>query len=155
MNIKTLGSSLILATFLLSGCANSQPAVATAPNFDAVFKEKVADAKKDVKVVSGTEMVQIMKEKPNLVIVDVREADEIKTFGKVDWKNQKHLSRGKMEPQLQKSGLKIDDEIYVMCKTGARSSLAAKTLKEYGFKNVSVIDGGMDLWLEKKLPSVD
>jgi pyruvate kinase len=27
--------------------------------------------------------------------------------------------------------------------------------QEYGFKNVSVIDGGMDLWLEKKLPSVD
>ena len=154
MKIKVLGSSVVLAALLFSGCASSQPA-ATAPNFDAVFKEKVADAKKEIKVVSGEQMVQIMKEKPSVIIVDVREADEIKTFGKVDWKNQKHLSRGKMEPQLQKSGLKIDDEIYVMCKTGARSSLAAKTLKEYGFKNVSVIDGGMDLWLEKKLPSVD
>ena len=154
MKIKVLGSSVVLAALLFSGCASSQPA-ATAPNFDAVFKEKVADAKKEIKVVSGEQMVQIMKEKPSVIIVDVREADEIKTFGKVDWKNQKHLSRGKMEPQLQKSGLKIDDEIYVMCKTGARSSFAAKTLKEYGFKNVSVIDGGMDLWLEKKLPSVD
>ena len=154
MKIKVLGSSVVLAALLFSGCASSQPA-ATAPNFEAVFKEKVADAKKEIKVVSGEQMVQIMKEKPSVIIVDVREADEIKTFGKVDWKNQKHLSRGKMEPGLQKSGLKIDDEIYVMCKTGARSSLAAKTLKEYGFKNVSVIDGGMDLWLEKKLPSVD
>ena len=155
MKIKTLGSSIVLATLLFSGCVNSQPTPSSAPNFDTVFKEKVADAKKEIKVVSGEQMVQIMKEKPSVIIVDVREADEIKTFGKVDWKNQKHLSRGKMEPGLQKSGLKIDDEIYVMCKTGARSSLAAKTLKEYGFKNVSVIDGGMDLWLEKKLPSVD
>ena len=154
MKMKILGSSVVLAALLLSGCASSQPA-ATAPNFNEVFKAKVADARKDIQVVSGAEMVKIMKEKPSVIIVDVREADEIKTFGKVDWKNQKHLSRGKMEPQLQKSGLKIDDDIYIMCKTGARSSLAAKTLKEYGFKNVSVIDGGMDLWLEKKLPSVD
>lgn len=154
MKMKILGSSVVLAALLLSGCASSQPA-ATAPNFNEVFKVKVADARKDIQVVSGAEMVKIMKEKPSVIIVDVREADEIKTFGKVDWKNQKHLSRGKMEPQLQKSGLKIDDDIYIMCKTGARSSLAAKTLKEYGFKNVSVIDGGMDLWLEKKLPSVD
>ena len=154
MKIKVLGSSVVLAALLFSGCASSQPA-ATAPNFDAVFKEKVADAKKEIKVVSGEQMVQIMKEKPSVIIVDVREADEIKTFGKVDWKNQKHLSRGKMEPSLQKSGLKVDDEIYVLCKTGVRSTLAAKTLKEYGFKNVSVIDGGMDVWLEKKLPSID
>ena len=154
MKIKVLGSSVVLAALLFSGCASSQPA-ATAPNFDAVFKEKVADAKKEIKVVSGEQMVQNMKEKPSVIIVDVREADEIKTFGKVDWKNQKHLSRGKMEPSLQKSGLKVDDEIYVLCKTGVRSTLAAKTLKEYGFKNVSVIDGGMDVWLEKKLPSID
>ena len=138
MKIKVLGSSVVLAALLFSGCASSQPA-ATAPNFDAVFKEKVADAKKEIKVVSGEQMVQIMKEKPSVIIVDVREADEIKTFGKVDWKNQKHLSRGKMEPQLQKSGLKIDDEIYVMCKTGARSSLAAKTLKESSILCISLL----------------
>lgn len=155
MKIRVLGSSIVLAALLFSGCTSTQPSVATAPNFDTIFKEKVADAKKDVTVVSGADVVKMMKDKKEFVVVDVREADEIKTFGKVDWPNQKHLSRGKMEPQLQKSGLKIDDTIYVMCKTGARSTLAAKTLKEYGFKNVSVIDGGMDMWLEKKLPSVD
>ena len=155
MKIRVLGSSIVLAALLFSGCTSSQPTAATPPNFDNVFKEKVADAKKDLTVVSGAQVAQMMKDKKEFVIVDVREADEIKTFGKVDWPNQKHLSRGKMEPQLQKSGLKIDDNLYVMCKTGARSSLAAKTLKEYGFKNVTVIDGGMDLWLEKKLPSVD
>lgn len=155
MKIKVLGSSIVLAALLLSGCASSQPATVAAPNFDTIFKTKVAEAQKDLNVVSGESVVAMMKEKKEFVIVDVREADEIKTFGKVDWPNQKHLSRGKLEPQLQKSGLKIDDNIYVMCKTGARSSLAAKTLKEYGFKNVNVIEGGMDKWLEKKLPSVD
>ena len=97
----------------------------------------------------------MMSEKKNIIIVDVREADEIKTFGKVDWKNQKTMSRGKLEYMLPKAGLKVDDEIYVMCKTGGRSTFAAKTLKEYGFKNVTIVEGGFDKWLEKKLPSVD
>ena len=42
MKIKTLGSSIVLATLLFSGCVNSQPTPSSAPNFDTVFKEKVA-----------------------------------------------------------------------------------------------------------------
>ena len=29
------------------------------------------------------------------------------------------------------------------------------SIKEYGFKNVTIVEGGFDKWLEKKLPSVD
>jgi rhodanese-related sulfurtransferase len=154
MKVKVLGTSVILAAILFSGCASSQPA-ATAPNFDAITKEKTTQIQQEVKVVSGEAVAKMMSEKKNIVIVDVREADEIKTFGKVDWKNQKTMSRGKLEYMLPKAGLKLDDEIYVMCKTGGRSTFAAKTLKEYGFKNVTIVDGGFDKWLEKKLPSVD
>ena len=154
MHLKVLGTSLVLATLLFTGCAQSQQAV-MAPGFDAMTKEKMADIKKDIKVVPGSEVVQMMKDKKDFVIVDVREADEIKTFGKVDWKNQKTMSRGKMEYMLEKSGLKVDDNIYVMCKTGGRSTFAAKTLKDYGFKNVTIIDGGFDKWLENKYPALD
>ena len=154
MKIKVLGSSVVLAALLLSGCANSQP-TATAPNFEGITKEKTAQIQQEIKVVSGEEVAKMMSEKKNIIIVDVREADEIKTFGKVDWKNQKTMSRGKLEYMLPKAGLKVDDEIYVMCKTGGRPTFAAKTLKEYGFKNVTIVEGGFDKWLEKKLPSVD
>lgn len=151
MRLRVLGSSLVLASLLFTGCHHE---VAT-PNFDDMTKGKMTEIKKDIPVVPGSAVVQMMKDKKDFVIVDVREADEIKTFGKVDWKNQKTMSRGKMEYMLAKSGLKVDDNIYVMCKTGGRSTFAAKTLKDYGFKNVTIIDGGFDKWLENKYPALD
>ena len=130
-------------------------AYADAPDFDAIFKAQVAEAKKQVGVISRADVVKMIQEKQKFIIVDVREADEIKIFGKIDWPEQKNLSRGKLEPMLAKSGLKVDDKILVHCKTGARAALAAKTLKEFGFKNIQIIDGGMDKWLEENLPALD
>jgi len=130
-------------------------AYADAPDFDAIFKAQVAEAKKQVGVISRADVVKMIQEKQKFLIVDVRESDEIKTFGKIDWPDQKNLSRGKLEPMLAKSGLKVEDKILVHCKTSARAALAAKTLKEFGFKNVQIIDGGMDKWLEENLPALD
>ena len=50
-----------------------------------------------------------------------------------------------MDPQgpYFKSGkLNMDKEMVLFCAGGLRSALAAKTLKEMGFKKVSHIDGG-------------
>ena len=38
-----------------------------------------------------------------------------------------------------------DKEIVLFCAAGGRSALAAKTLQDMGFKNVSHIDGGFTL----------
>jgi len=87
-------------------------------------------------------------------ILDVRDPDEIITFGRPDWKAYKNISRGKLEPLRGKSGLNVDDKIVVFCKTGARAALAAQTLKNYGFKNGMVTQKGMDDWIMLNLPEV-
>lgn len=146
-------SLLVVSSLFLVGC--QKELTPPAQTFAEITKAKEVELTKEVTKVPASEVVQMMQDKKDFIIVDIREADEIKTMGKIDWKNQKNISRGLMEYRLPKSGLTVDDNIYVLCKTSGRSLMAAKTLKEYGFKNVKVIEGGFDNWLEKKYPALD
>ena len=44
--------------------------------------------------------------------------------------------------------------LYLICKTGGRSALAAESLERMGFNNVYSVDGGMTAWQEEKRPVV-
>ena len=43
----------------------------------------------------------------------------------------------------------LNKETVLFCAAGGRSALAAKTLKEMGFKNVSHVEGGFGLMVQK------
>ena len=47
--------------------------------------------------------------------------------------------------EISINNLDINKELVLFCAAGGRSALAAKTLKNMGFKNVSHIDGGFTL----------
>jgi rhodanese-related sulfurtransferase len=53
-------------------------------------------------------------------------------------------ARGDVEP--------ADCEIVLYCGTGGRSALAAKSLDDMGFRNVSSMDGGIVAWAEARFP---
>ena len=67
--------------------------------------------------------------------------------GKVE--NSVHIPRGKLEIYLdpnsalfQQGVLDQNKETVLFCAGGLRSALAAKSLKDMGFKKISHIDGG-------------
>lgn len=128
---------------------------ADAAAFGEKFKAQVKAAKAEVTMVPLDKVKAMMDAKEIFTILDVRDPDEVSSFGRPDWAAYKNISRGKLEPLLAKSGLTVDDTIVVFCKTGARAALAAQTLKAYGFKNVMVADGGMDAWIVKDYPEVE
>ena len=123
--------------------------------FDATFKAQVKAAKADMVMLSPKDTYKLLQENPDITLIDVRDPDELKAMGKPDVKNYKHMSRGKLEPLLAKSGLDPEKPVVVFCKTAARAALAGKTLREYGFKTIYNSEGGMDKWLEEGLPSLD
>ena len=43
----------------------------------------------------------------------------------------------------------LNKELVLFCAAGGRSALAAKTLKEMGFNNVSHVEGGFGLMMQK------
>ena len=106
----------------------------------------VAEALSEIKTITPEQALKLSNEnKCNLI--DIREKGELDKTGRVE--NSHHIPRGMLEFWLDpesayfKNGkLDMEKEIILFCAGGLRSALAAKSLKEMGFENVSHIDGG-------------
>mgnify|MGYP001163653978 CR=1 FL=1 len=112
-------------------------------------KSLIEEALKEIKTISPSEALQLCKEnKCNLI--DIRDAVELQTEGKIE--NSSNIPRGLLEfwihpdsAYFKKEKMDLNKEIVLFCAAGGRSALAAKTLKDMGFKKVSHIDGGFSL----------
>ena len=108
------------------------------------------NANKEVKRLSFEESLSMINES-NTIIIDVREESEVNNLGII--KNAIHIPRGLLEftlvPNSSNNPVKIDHNtnILVYCAGGYRSALAAKTLKDLGFKNVYNL-GGYSEWVD-------
>ena len=106
----------------------------------------VSEALKDIKTINTDEALTLFNEdKCNLI--DIREKGELDKMGRVE--NSNHIPRGMLEfwldpegPYFKSGKLDMNKEMVLFCAGGLRSALAAKSLKEMGFENVSHIDGG-------------
>lgn len=78
------------------------------------------------------------------LILDVREAAEY-AFGHIE--GAKSIPMGELESRLEE--FDKDEEIYVICRTGNRSDLAAQLLANNGFKKVYNVLPGMNEWKGK------
>ena len=78
-----------------------------------------------------------------LSMLDVREADEVEQGiipGAV------HIPRGFLELRIEDAIPEKDEPVIVYCAGGTRSVLAAKTLADLGYTNVSSLAGGFTAW---------
>jgi rhodanese-related sulfurtransferase len=109
----------------------------------------LTEANKEIKLLSFSESKNLI-ENSNAVIIDVREESEVNNLGIV--KGAIHIPRGllefKLEPNSINNPININREtnILIYCAGGYRSALAAKTLKDLGFKNVFNL-GGFSDWV--------
>lgn len=106
----------------------------------------VSEAMQEIKTISVDEALKMFEDN-NCNLIDIRESNELESTGKVE--NSTHIPRGKLEIYLdpnsvlfQQGVLDQNKEMVLFCAGGMRSALAAKTLKDMGFENVSHIDGG-------------
>ena len=106
----------------------------------------VSKALLEIRTISSDEALALFNEgKCN--IIDIREKGELDKTGRVE--NSNHIPRGMLEfwldldgPYFKSGKLDMSKEMVLFCAGGLRSALAAKSLKEMGFENVSHIDGG-------------
>ena len=106
----------------------------------------VSEALKEIKTISSDDAHKMVSE-DQCNLIDIRDIRELQKEGQVDGSN--HIPRGMLEFWLDpnsvyfKEGkLDLKKEMVLFCAGGLRSALAAKTLKDMGFENVSHIDGG-------------
>ena len=114
----------------------------------------VEEAKKNIQTLSPSE-VKNLADKKEITLIDVRDIRELWKEGTIE--NSKHIPRGMLEFWLDpdstyfKQGkLDLNKEMVLFCAGGMRSALAAKSLKDMGFKKVSHIDGGFSALKQSK-----
>lgn len=91
--------------------------------------------------VHNDELELLLDGNKEIRVVDVREPAEY-AFGHV--KGALNIPLGELEQHLGE--LNPGSELYIICRTGNRSNLAANLLAEKGFKNIKNVVPGMSQW---------
>ena len=112
--------------------------------------DDVMSASKEIENITASEAKEKLND-PNVQYIDVRDKD---SFLKGTIRNAIHLDRGLLEFYLAE-GSPLENDIFknnpdkefvVFCGVGGQGTLATKTMKDMGVKNVKNITGGMKEW---------
>lgn len=116
------------------------------------FMQLAEEAMRQAHAVSAEEALQELKKNSNTLLVDVRDAEEVKVTGlgigainapgrSVAWKACTEFDPQYREPELQNR----DRRILTTCGMSPcyRGASAANLLAKMGFTNVSYVEGGM------------
>ena len=109
------------------------------PLLRRVLKEKY----KDVSEISIQEVNRLLKRGENVVLLDVREKEEL-ALGYLQ--GSLFVPRATLPEKAETLLPDKDVPIVVYCAAGVRSLLAAKTLKEMGYRQVSSMKEGIEGW---------
>ncbi|MBU2882167.1 rhodanese-like domain-containing protein [Psychrosphaera sp. B3R10] len=111
----------------------------------------VANVKQEIREISVADFKEILNK--NTVVIDVREPSEY-SLGHIE--SAVNYPRGVLEMQItQHPSVKdladpmlglADQDIYLICRSGARSALAAESLNRMGLDAVYSVAGGMVAW---------
>lgn len=99
---------------------------------------------------SVTEAVALIN-RSNALVLDVRSEAEFAGGHIVD---AKHISLDTLAERLNQIKKYQDKPILVNCQRGMRSAKACEILRKAEFKQVHNLQGGLDAWLEAKLPVI-
>ena len=121
-------------------------------------KTLVDNALKEVKTISTDEAYDLSSNN-QCNLIDIRDVRELENQGRIE--NSNHIPRGMLEfwldpdsPYFKEGKLDLNKEMVLFCAGGLRSALAAKSLKDMGFKKVSHINGGFAALKQSKFKVV-
>jgi sulfur-carrier protein adenylyltransferase/sulfurtransferase len=112
------------------------------------FRELLSSTKKQIREVSVDEVKRLIDQRAPIKLVDVRESDEY-AAGRIPgaiW-----VPRGFLEIRIEEKA-KREEPLVLYCAGGTRSALAAKTLQDMGYQNVSSLAGGFTRWSDAAYP---
>ena len=93
--------------------------------------------------------IDLMEDKPDLVILDVRTTVE---YNEGHIENAVNIPVEELETRITE--LNKDDEILVYCRTGNRSSSAVEIMDEAGFTKLYHMHEGISIWIDQGHPVV-
>lgn len=107
----------------------------------------------NVRDISTPDLRREIEKNPELVLIDIRMPDEIKSMGGAIKATQNvNIPRGWLEFRVTGHALNKDTPIVVYCGGNIRSILAAHTLQQMGYTNVKNYPDGFIGWKRQGLP---
>ena len=127
---------------------------------ERTFDTMVAEAMAQVPVISPAEAHRRMQQDPRTLVIDPRDAADIPatgmipgamniSYGALTYKADNKLPPEWREPELQDRSRPI----ITACGIGPLGALAGKLLKDMGFTNVSILEGGTQAWKDAGYPT--
>jgi len=124
------------------------------------FMQMAEEAMAQVEGISAEEAQQRLKQDPNALLVDVRDAADIPStglatdglnisLGMLPVKADQELPEEWRDSRLQDRAR----QIITTCQTGENAARGANLLKEMGFTNAYYMEGGMEAWKAAGLPT--
>jgi rhodanese-related sulfurtransferase len=145
-------TSFIAAALL--GVAVLLPGFAVAQNYPPSVSQLVATTKKQVKTMDMAAFKAAFDKKGTGLIVDVREPGE---YAEGYIPGAVNVPRGLIEFTIwQHVGFPdktdMSKQMTLYCRTGGRCALAAKSLQDLGFTNVTAVDMKIEDWVKAGYP---
>jgi molybdopterin/thiamine biosynthesis adenylyltransferase/rhodanese-related sulfurtransferase len=110
------------------------------------FRDLLSEAKKTIREVDPAAAERAIAERPDTVVLDVREQDE---YVQGALPAAVHIPRGHLESQIEGRVPDHDAPVVVYCAGGTRSVFAARTLGELGYSDVVSLTGGFNKWKDE------
>lgn len=105
----------------------------------------------EVEPISAEELKLKLDSSKPPILLDVREEKElISELGHIE--GITHIPIASLTSRLAEIESKMGNEVVTVCRSGARAYTGAQILKQVGFNNVTVLEGGMLRWNELKYP---
>ena len=108
----------------------------------------INEAKTRIKEVSAADVKKMVQSGEKTIYLDVREPNEW-NLGHVP--KAMHIPRGTLETKVEQA-IPRDANVVIYCAGGNRSALAADTMQQMGYMNVSSMIGGWRSWVEAEGP---
>ena len=119
------------------------------PEQPQAVKDMLAKAKASLKTASTDEVKAVTEKKSKAVLLDVRTTGE---YAAGHLPGAVNVDRGLLEFNVWNVLKDQNADIIVYCKTGARATLATKTLMDLGYKNVRLADIHYEPWVKAGNP---
>ena len=124
------------------------------------FQQMVSEAMGEVPTISPAEARKRIKKDPQTLVVDVRDAADINatgiipdamniSLGTLTYKADNEVEEAWREPALRDR----NRPIITTCEIGPMGALGGKLLKDMGFANVSILEGGTQAWKDAGFPT--
>ncbi len=131
-------------TVVILGISLSMPLMASGQ----IGQELLASAKKWSKKITPAELKKKIDNEEDLYMLDVREPYMIPE-GSIDGMENVAIPRGLLEFEIEDKIPNKDAFIVIYCRAGKGAALSAQTMeKDFHYKNVYYLVGGLDGWLE-------